>query len=91
MNKEAVDALVLAKVNAPYSKTLDTDTIALLLTHPMEMRSFLGPMSTFFYELDHDLQRRFADLHNVPVSSLETASELFDRWSGARRILATGG
>ena len=91
MMKIDVDALVLAKVNAPHSKVLDADAIAFLLTHPMEMRTAIGPMSTFFYELDGDLQRLFAALHDVPVSSLEAASELFDQWSGARRIVASGG
>jgi len=91
MKKADVDALVLAKVNAPHSKVLDANAIAFLLTNPMEMRHAIGPMSTFFYELDSELQRRFADLHNVPMSSLEAASELFDQWSGARRVVASGG
>jgi len=90
MKKADVDALVLAKVNAPYSNTLDADAIAFLLKQPMEMRSAIGPMSTFFYELDGDLQKRFAEFHSVPILSLEAAATLFDQWSGARRIVASG-
>ncbi|UVC09722.1 hypothetical protein IHQ71_03645 [Rhizobium sp. TH2] len=90
MKKADVDALVLVKVNAPHSKVLDANEIAFLLTNPMEMRTAIGPMSTFFYELDGDLQKCFAEFHNVPISSLEAALTLFDQWSGARRIVASG-
>jgi hypothetical protein len=89
MMKADVDALVLAKINAPHSRTLSADDIAFLLSHPAEMRSAIGPMSSFFYELDLDLQQRFAQLHEVSPSSLRAASDLFDQWSGARRVEAS--
>lgn len=89
MTKIDIDALVLAKINAPHTKVLSADDITSMLLHPREMRSAVGPMSSFFYELDTDLQQSFARLHGVSLSALRAASDLFDQWSGARRAEAS--
>lgn len=88
MTKADIDALVLAKVNAPHHKMLSAEDIVFLLSNPAEMRSAIGPMSSFFYELDLDLKQNFARFHGVPASSLRAAADLFDKWSGARRAEA---
>jgi hypothetical protein len=91
MTKADVDALVLAKVNAPHRRMLSADDIVSLLSNPAKMRSAIGPMSSFFYELDLELQQDFARFHGVSPSSLDTATNLFDQWSGARRANALAG
>jgi hypothetical protein len=82
MAKVNVDSLVLATVNAPYSKKLDAVTLAACLREPANMRMALGPMSSFFYDVDIDLQRKFAQSHNISQEMLNSAAALFGKWSG---------
>jgi hypothetical protein len=82
MVKVNVDSLVLATVNAPYSKKLDAATLAACLRTPANMRTALGPMSSFFYDVDIDLQRKFALSHNITLDALSAAAALFGTWSG---------
>lgn len=82
MSKVNVDSLVLATVNAPYSKKLDAAALAACLRAPDSMRTALGPMSSFFYDVDIELQRKFALSHDIPLSMLDAAAALFGTWSG---------
>lgn len=82
MLKTNVDSLVLATVNAPYSKKLDAAALAECLRAPASMRTALGPMSSFFYDVDIDLQRQFALSHGISLDTLSAAAALFGTWSG---------
>jgi hypothetical protein len=84
MTKANVDSLVLATVNAPYSKKLDAVALAACLRTPASMRTALGPMSSFFYDVDIDLQRKFALSHGISLNMLSVAAALFGTWSGMR-------
>jgi hypothetical protein len=84
MKSENVDALVLATVNAPYSVKLDVSSLIACLREPVTMRTVLGPMSSFFYDVDLDLQRRFALSHDISMETLKAAAEVFGTWSGIR-------
>jgi hypothetical protein len=77
-----VDSLVLATVNAPYSKKLDAAALAAFLRAPNSMRTALGPMSSFFYDVDIELQRKFSLSHDISLEMLDEAAALFGTWSG---------
>lgn len=82
MAKANVDSLVLATVNAPYSMKLDATALAEYLRAPASMRNALGPMSSFFYDVDIGLQKKFALSHNISLNTLSSAAALFGTWSG---------
>lgn len=82
MAKVNVDSLVLATVNAPYSRKLDAAALAEYLRVPAGMRTALGPMSSFFYDVDIDLQKKFALSHGISLDMLSAAAALFGTWSG---------
>jgi hypothetical protein len=82
MTKTNVDSLVLATVNAPYSKKLDAAALVEYLRVPASMRKAVGPMSSFFYDVDIDLQRKFALSHGISPNALGAAAALFGTWSG---------
>jgi hypothetical protein len=82
MAKMNVDSLVLATVNAPYGKKLDAAALAGYLRAPVSMRMAVGPMSSFFYDVDIDLQKRFALSHGISLNALGAAAALFGTWSG---------
>jgi hypothetical protein len=82
--KANVDSLVLATVNAPYSKKLDAAAVVFYLKNPSLMKGAAGPMSSFFYDVQLDLQRQFASSHGVSSSELSTSAAFFDAWSGNR-------
>ena len=84
MIRDNVDILVLSTVNAPYRAKLDAKSLAARLREPDSMRSALGPMSSFFYDVDIDLQRRFALSHGISLEALARAAHLFGTWSGMR-------
>jgi hypothetical protein len=41
-------------------------------------------MSSFFYDVDIDLQRKFALSHGISLNMLSVAAALFGTWSGMR-------
>lgn len=82
MAKVNVDSLVLATVNAPYSKKLDAAALTACLRLPSSMRTVLGPMSSFFYDVDLDLQQKFALSHDISLEMLSAAAAQFGTWSG---------
>jgi hypothetical protein len=82
MDADQIDILVLTTVNAPYRLRLDAGGLIECLNDPAKMRAAAGPMSSFFYDVGIDLQRRFAEAHGIQQSALESAANLFDSWSG---------
>jgi hypothetical protein len=83
-----VPALVLATVNAPYSKKLDAQELAHCLLDPTAAKAACGPMSSFFGEVTPELQIAFAQLHGITNAQLVAAAKSFAAYSGQSYPLA---
>jgi hypothetical protein len=81
-------ALVLATVNAPYSKQLDAPALAHCLADPSAAKANPGHMSSFFGEVDPSLQVGFAESFNISYAALVTAAKTFAEYSGESYPLA---
>jgi len=81
-------ALVLATVNAPYSKQLDAHELAGCLLDQAAAKAAPGHMSSFFGEVDPALQLKFAQLFNISESQLIAAAKAFAAYSGESYPLA---
>jgi hypothetical protein len=81
-------ASVLTTVNAPHSKKLDAQALALCLLDPLQARALPGHMSVFFGEVEPDLQKAFADAFGISESDLATAAKTFAAYSGETYPLA---
>lgn len=75
-------ALVLTTVNAPYSKQLDAVALVYYLTHPAEATSVPGHMSSFFGDVEPELQLAFGELYGLTRSDLVGAAKAFADYSG---------
>ena len=81
-------ALVLATVNAPYSKRLNAQELAYCLLNHAAARAVPGHMSSFFGEVEPELQCEFADLFNISRAQLAEAAKAFSSYSGESYPLA---
>jgi hypothetical protein len=82
-------ALVLATVNAPYSKKLDALELAHCLLDPVAAKVLPGHMSSFFGEVKPALQVGFASMFNITHAQLSAAAKAFAAYSGESYPLAT--
>ena len=73
---------VLTTVNAPYSKQLNADALVRCLLDPAEAEKYPGHMSSFFVEVDPQLQVEFAHLFKVTDEQLTAAAKAFSKFSG---------
>jgi hypothetical protein len=80
--------LVLATVNAPYSRKLDAQGLAHCLTDPTAAEAASGPMSSFFGEVEPALQIDFAGQFNITEAQLAAAAKAFATYSGQSYPLA---
>jgi hypothetical protein len=80
--------LVLATVNAPYSKQLDAQELAYCLLDHEAAKAAPGHMSSFFGEVKPELQVAFADLFSITPAQLAAAGKAFSNYSGAPYPLA---
>lgn len=80
--------LVLTTVNAPYSEQLDAQTLAYCLSDHTAAKAKPGHMSSFFGEVDPELQVSFAESFNIPHAALVTAAKAFAEYSGESYPLA---
>jgi hypothetical protein len=81
-------ALVLATVNAPYSKQLDANELANCLKDPAAATAVPGHMSSFFGEVDPASQVAFASLFGISESEVVAAAKAFAAYSGETYALA---
>jgi hypothetical protein len=81
-------ALVMATVNAPYSKKLNAQELVYCLLHPAAAKVLPGHMGSFFGDVKPDLQKWFAQAHNVSEDQLVSAAKAFAEFSGASFPLA---
>jgi len=81
-------ALVLATVNAPYSKQLSAQELVHCLLDPIAAKAVPGHMSVFFGEVQPHLQVGFAHQFNVTDQQLVAAAKTFAAYSGQSYPLA---
>jgi hypothetical protein len=81
-------ASVLTTVNAPHSKQLDAQALVHCLLDPAEALDWPGHMSSFFGELDPQLQKEFASVHGISEAALVAAARAFAAYSGETYPLA---
>jgi hypothetical protein len=80
--------LVLATVNAPYSKKLDAQELVQCLLDPSSAKTACGPMSSFFGDVEPELQIAFAEMHGISRDQLIAAAKAFAEFSGQSFPLA---
>jgi hypothetical protein len=74
--------LVLTTINAPYSKKLDAQGLVHCLLDPVAAREACGPMSSFFGDVQPELQAGFARMHGITDAQLVAAAKTFAAYSG---------
>jgi hypothetical protein len=80
--------LILTTVNAPHVKKLTEAELAHCLLDLAAAKTVPGHMSSFFGEVEPDLQVSFADLFNVTKRELVAAAKAFALYSGESYPLA---
>jgi hypothetical protein len=80
--------LVLATVNASFSKKLDAQGLANCLLDPTAAKAVPGHMSAFFGEVQPALQLGFAEMFNITAPQLSAAAKAFAKYSGESYPLA---
>lgn len=80
--------LVLTTVNAPYSKKLDAQGLIHCLLNPSAAKAACGPMSSFFGDVEPELQIAFAEMYGVNRDQLAAAAKTFAEFSGQSYPLA---
>ena len=80
--------LVLATVNAPYSQQLSAQELVHCLQDQEAAKAVPGHMSSFFGDVQPELQQEFADLFGVGHEQLVAAAKAFSNYSGASYPLA---
>ena len=81
-------ALVLTTVNAPYSKQLTAQELAYCLMDQVAAQNVPGHMSSFFGEVDPELQVGFAHQFGITTPELSAAAKAFSSYSGESYPLA---
>jgi len=81
--------LVLATVNAPYSKQLDEGSLVACIWDFAKAKLAAGPVSSFYGEVPVALQLQFASEHGIPEDVLASAAKKFGEWSGQNYALAS--
>jgi hypothetical protein len=81
-------APVLTTVNAPYCKQLSAQELAHCLSSPVDAKAVPGHMSTFFGEVEPNIQLAFADSFGIPATKLAQAAKAFAEYSGENYPLA---
>jgi hypothetical protein len=88
MDRMATITLVLATVNAPYKEQLDAQALAHFLVDHAAAKTVPGHMSSFFGEVEPELQLEFAHLFNITDAALVAAAKAFALYSGESYPLA---
>ncbi|MCK1358693.1 hypothetical protein [Bradyrhizobium sp. 199] len=80
--------LVLSTVNAPYGKKLDAQGLVHCLLDPASAKAACGPMSSFFGDVEPELQIAFAEAYGISQDQLVAAAKAFAEFSGQSFPLA---
>jgi hypothetical protein len=79
---------VLTTVNAPHSRQLDAQEVAYCLRDHEAAKAAAGHMSSFFGDVQPELQIAFAALFDITPSELAAAAKAFSDYSGEHYPLA---
>lgn len=79
--------LVLTTVNAPYSKKLDARGSSIVCWIPLRRRR-PAVMSSFFGDVEPELQIAFAEMYGINHDQLVAAAKTFAEFSGQSYPLA---
>ena len=79
---------ILTIVNAPYSTKLDAHGLVRCLLDPAAAQAACGPMSSFFGDVEPELQFAFAEMFGVDQNQLIAAARTFAEFSGQSYPLA---
>lgn len=82
------DALVLTTVNAPHSTQLSAHQLAHCLVDHSAAAAVPGHMSSFFGDVQPELQMAFAQSAGISQSQLAAAAKAFATYSGELYPLA---
>jgi hypothetical protein len=80
--------LVLATVNAPYSRKLTAQELVHCLRDHEAAKATPGHMSAFFGEVEPELQLQFGELFGISRAQLVQAAKAFSMYSGESYPLA---
>jgi hypothetical protein len=80
--------LVLTTVNAPYSKQLNAQELVYCLLDQAAAKAVPGHMSSFFGDVQPELQLAFADHFGITHAQLAAAAKAFSNYSGESYPLA---
>jgi hypothetical protein len=80
--------IVLTTINAPYAKQLTAQELVRCLQDRAAAQALPGHMSSFFGEVEPELQLAFADLFGISRSQLVAAAKAFSAYSGEQYPLA---
>lgn len=72
----------MTTVNAPYSKKLGAHELARCLLDPSAAKAACGPMSSFFGDVEPELQIAFAEMYGIGLDQLVAAAKAFAEFSG---------
>ncbi len=81
-------AAVLTTVNASYSDQLDAQALVDCLVDQNAAKQFPGHMSSFFGDVEPELQLEFARLFNISDAELVAAAKAFAKYTGESYPLA---
>lgn len=81
-------SIVLTTVNAPYSQKLDAAALAHCLLDAAAAKVNAGHMSSFFGDVEPELQKAFAEHFSISHSQLQAAATEFSKYSGEHYPLA---
>lgn len=81
-------AMVLATVNASHSKKLGAHELVHCLLDPTSAKAACGPVSSFFGDVEPELQIAFAEMYGITHAHLVAAAKTFAEFSGQSYPLA---
>ena len=88
MTKAFDPDLVLTTINAPHRRQLTAEELAHCLRDHDAAKAAPGHMSSFFGEVEPELQLEFAHLFNITDAALIAAAKAFALYSGESYPLA---
>jgi hypothetical protein len=65
----AIDALVVATVNAPYKRSITAETLAACIVKS-ELAGWTAHIANFFTDVDPEVILAFAEIHGISTSQL---------------------
>lgn len=78
----------MTTVNAPYSKKLNAQELVRCLLDPVAAQGLPGHVGSFFGDVSPDMQKWFANAHNISEDQLVCSAKAFAEFARASFPLA---